>query len=72
MKHIPVIFQHQECKAAGTEVSVLKEVVLKNTESVQQLGSKRSEDLKAASIIHAKIEQTLAFQYWISIPSPFI
>lgn len=70
MKHIPVIFQHQKCKAAGTEVSILKEIVLKNT--VKQLGSKRSEDLKAASVIHAKIEQTLAFQYWITIPSPFI
>lgn len=55
MKHIPVIFQHQKCKAAGTEVLFLKEVFLKKaTESVQQLGSKRSEDLKAASIIHAK------------------
>lgn len=60
MKHVPIIFQHQKCKAAGTNVSILKEVVLKNT--VQQLGSKWSEDLKAASIIHAKIEQTLAFQ----------
>lgn len=70
MKHIPVIFQHQKCKAAGTEVSILKEIVLKNT--VKQLGSKRSEDLKAASVIHAKIEQTLAFQYWITIPSLFI
>lgn len=72
MKHIPVIFQHQKCKAAGTEASILNEVVLKNTETVQQLGSKRSEDLKAASIIHAKIEQTSAFQYWISTPSLFI
>lgn len=70
MKHIPVIFQHQKCKAAGTKVTILKEIVLKNT--VQQLGSKRSEDLKAASVINAKIEQTLAFQYWITIPSPFI
>lgn len=70
MKHISVIFQHQECKAAGTEVSILKKIILKNT--VKQLGSKRSEDLKVASVIHAKIEQTLAFQYWITIPSPFI
>lgn len=62
MKHIPAIFQHQKCKAAGAEVSFLEEVVLKNTESVQQLGGKRSEDLKAASNIHAKIEQTLALQ----------
>lgn len=55
MKHIPVIFQHQKCKAAGTEVLFLREVFLKKaTESVQQLGSKKSEDLKAASIIHAK------------------
>lgn len=38
MKHVPIIFQHQKCKAAGTNVSILKEVVLKNT--VQQLGSK--------------------------------
>lgn len=70
MKHIPVIFQHQKCKAAGTKVSILNETALKNT--VQQLGSKRSKDLKAASVIHAKIEQTLAFQYWITTLSPFI
>lgn len=70
MKHIPVIFQQQKCKASGTKVSILKEIVLKNT--MQQLGSKRSEDLKAASVIHAKIERTLAFQHWITIPSPFI
>lgn len=29
MKHIPVIFQHQKCKAAGTKVTILKEIVLK-------------------------------------------
>lgn len=70
MKHIPVIFQHQKCNASGTEVSFLKEAFSgekKNPHTqplkLQQLGSKWSEDLKAASIIHAKIEQTLTFQY---------